>query len=66
MRRGKSSSSLAVALALALSGGTVFGGCQTRFKEIAVAGVQDYISILISPDNVLPILGLTDDETADD
>ena len=37
-----SRSKLMVTLAVALSGGTVFGGCQTRFKEALVNDTKDY------------------------
>ena len=36
-------STVATMLAIALSGGTLFGGCATRFKEAAVDGAKDYI-----------------------
>lgn len=61
MKRSKSSrSKWALLASVALGGGTVFGACETRFKEAAVAGVEDYI---LSPNRIVDVftlLGLDD------
>lgn len=36
-------STVATMLTIALGGGTLFGGCATRFKEAAVDGAKDYL-----------------------
>ena len=38
----KLQSTVATLLTIALGGGTLFGGCATRFKEAAVDGAKDY------------------------
>ena len=55
----KMRSRLTTVLFLCLAGGTLcgIGSCQSRLKESVVAGAQDFLTTLLSPDNVLTILG---------
>jgi len=48
---------------MAVSTGTLcgLGGCQTRVKEAVVAGTQDFVAALLSPENALELLANLDD-----
>ena len=43
-------------LAAALAGGSLFGACEVRLRDAIVGGSKDYLSSLLSPDNVLQLL----------
>jgi len=43
-------------LTAALAGGSLFGACEVRLKDAIVGGSKDFLSALISPDNVLQLL----------
>ncbi len=43
-------------LTAALAGGSLFGACEVRLKDAIVGGSKDYVSSLLSNENVLPIL----------
>ena len=58
MKPQKTASKLAVVLAVGLGGGSLFSGCQTRFKEAVVGGTTDVLAAaLLSLDpNTVPCL----------
>ena len=60
-------SKLSTLLALAVGGGTLFSGCQTRIKEAFVGGTKDFLTTLLSPDNVELLLsgGVVEADEAD-
>lgn len=43
-------------LTAALAGGSLFGACEVRLKDAIVGGSKDYLSSLLSPENVLQVL----------
>ena len=49
-------SRLAMSLAAALAGGSVFGACEARLKDAVVNGSKDYLAALLDPTLVLELL----------
>ena len=43
-------------LTAALAGGSLFGACEVRLRDAIVGGTRDYLSTLLSPNNVLQVL----------
>lgn len=60
MKSTRTRSRWALLASIALGGGTVFGSCETRFKEAAFDGLESFV---LSPNRVVDVftlLGLDD------
>ncbi len=55
MKSTRKRSKWALLASVALGGGTVFGSCETRFKESAFDGIENFI---LSPNRIVDVITL--------